>query len=240
MTTLERVAYLFQSKETTYLSSVLRALWQTHFTFYSGVKRALDFILATLGLILSSPIFIVIAIMIKLEDGGPVFFRQLRTGRNGKEFYIYKFRSMAINNNVHDTSCEDQYTKVGRFIRSISVDEIPQFINIVKGDMAFIGPRPWITDYYAAMNDRERMRTMVRPGITGLAQASGRNGISIFDKIGYDLTYVKHFSAWMDLKVIFWSVKTVLKKESVDAGKNVIHNELNELRRENHRKLAKA
>ena len=140
---------------------------------------------------------------------------------------------MTVNNDVHDFKHKDQHTKIGTILRKLSLDELPQMINILKGDMSFIGPRPWITDYWKNMNDEQRHRCDVLPGITGLAQAKGRNNITIFDKINYDLEYIRDYSLIEDVKVIFLTVKTVLSKSGADAGKDTIHNELEELHNSN-------
>ncbi len=206
------------------------AAWEINFVIYTIIKRILDVIFSLLGIILLSPIIIIISILIYREDGQPVIFKQLRTGYKGKKFYIFKFRSMKIENDVHDLSCKDQQTKIGKFIRKTSIDELPQLFNILRGDMSFIGPRPWIPEYYNLMTSAERKRTYVRPGMTGLAQCSGRNDLTIIKKIGYDLMYVKRYSIWMDLVVIVRTVKIVIKKTAADAGKDTIHNELNTLR----------
>jgi len=200
---------------------------------YSIFKRIFDVSFALLGLILLAPIMIIIAVAIKLDSKGPVFFRQTRSGKNGKPFKMYKFRSMPVNNDVHDFSKEDVHTKVGKFLRKTSLDELPQLINILKMEVSFIGPRPWITDYYDNMNEEQRHRYDVLPGITGLAQANGRNAISIFDKINYDLEYVKNYSLFMDIKIIFLTVKAVFSQKGADAGKGTINNELNDLKKVN-------
>ena len=227
-------------ENTSMLSSTIfspqkRAFWLLNFGIYSVMKRILDLVFAVVGLILLSPVFLVIAILIKREDGGAVFFRQLRTGQFGEKFTIYKFRSMKEGNDVRDKSCEDKHTKIGKFLRNTSLDELPQLINVLKGEMSFIGPRPWIPEYYQAMVNSQKVRTLVKPGITGLAQANGRNGISIFDKIKYDIEYVHKFSIFMDVIVIFETVRAVLSKDDADAGKRIIHDELSELRSENKR-----
>ncbi len=208
-------------------------LKEIHFITYMTFKRILGFILACIGLVVASPVMVIIAIAIKLDSKGPVLFKQERTGYKGKVFKLYKFRSMAVNNDVHDFSKQDSHTKVGTFIRKTSLDELPQLFNILNGTMAFIGPRPWITDYWDNMNFRERQRCDVLPGITGLAQAKGRNDISIFDKISYDLEYVEKYSLIEDIKIIFWTIKTVLSKKGADAGKSTIQNELHDLYMEN-------
>ena len=173
---------------------------------------------------------IIIGILIKFDSKGPVFFKQERTGKNGKIFLLYKFRSMAVDNDVHDFSKSDQHTKIGTILRKLSLDELPQLINILKGEMSFIGPRPWIPDYYESMNEHQRHRNDVLPGITGLAQAKGRNNISIISKINYDLEYVQNYSLIQDIKIFFLTIKTVLSKEGADAGKNTIKTELETLK----------
>lgn len=197
---------------------------------YKYVKRILDLIIAiTLFIIFLIPM-IIISILIKLDSKGPVLFKQVRTGKNGKPFNLYKFRSMAVDNDVHDFSKQDNHTKVGDVLRKTSLDELPQIINILKGEMSFIGPRPWITDYYENMTEEQRHRNDVLPGITGLAQAKGRNNITIFDKINYDLEYVKNYSFIQDVKIVFLTIKTVLSKEGADAGKGTIQIELDTLK----------
>lgn len=197
---------------------------------YRYVKRILDLIMAIVLIIIFLIPMIIIGILIKLDSKGPVFFKQERTGKNGKIFLLYKFRSMAVDNDVHDFSKSDQHTKIGTILRKLSLDELPQLINILKGEMSFIGPRPWIPDYYESMNEHQRHRNDVLPGITGLAQAKGRNNISIISKINYDLEYVQNYSLVQDIKVFFLTIKTVLSKEGADAGKNTIQTELETLK----------
>lgn len=197
---------------------------------YRYVKRILDLIMAIVLMIIFLIPMIIIGILIKLDSKGPVFFKQERTGKNGKTFLLYKFRSMAVDNDVHDFSKSDQHTKIGTILRKLSLDELPQLINILKGEMSFIGPRPWIPDYYESMNEHQRHRNDVLPGITGLAQAKGRNNISIISKINYDLEYVQNYSLVQDIKVFFLTIKTVLSKEGADAGKNTIQTELETLK----------
>lgn len=193
---------------------------------YKYVKRFFDLIMALILVIIFLIPMIIIAILIKLDSKGSVFFKQERTGKNGKIFLLYKFRSMAVDNDVHDFNCQDKKTRVGNVLRKLSLDEFPQLINIIKGEMSFIGPRPWIPDYYENMTDYQRRRNDVLPGITGLAQVKGRNNINIIAKINYDLEYVKNFSFRQDVKIFFLTIATVLSKEGADAGKNTIHTEL--------------
>lgn len=200
---------------------------------YKYVKRGIDLVMAVLLLIIFLIPMLIIAVLIKLDSKGPVLFKQKRTGLKGKVFNLYKFRSMVTDNDVHDFSKGDQHTKVGNILRKTSLDELPQIINIIKGEMSFIGPRPWITDYYDNMSEKQRHRNDVLPGITGLAQAKGRNNISINEKINYDLEYVKNYSFRQDVKIVFLTIKTVLSKEGADAGKNTIQNELEDLKTQN-------
>lgn len=197
---------------------------------YQYVKRVLDLIMAIILMIIFLIPMAIIGVLIKLDSKGPVFFKQERTGKNGKIFLLYKFRSMAADNDVHDFSKGDRHTKIGTILRKLSLDELPQLINIIRGEMSFIGPRPWIPDYYESMNEHQRHRNDVLPGITGLAQAKGRNNISIISKINYDLEYVQNYSLLQDIKIFFLTIKTVLSKEGADAGKNTIQTELETLK----------
>ena len=201
--------------------------------FFAGFKFVFDRIVALIGLIIALPFMLIISIAIKLDSKGPVLFKQVRTGKGGKNFNVYKFRTMVASNDVHDFSKADEHTKVGKFLRKTSLDEIPQLFSIFIGKMSFIGPRPWITDYYDNMNDIERRRYAVRPGLTGLAQAKGRNGISIAEKIKYDLEYIENYSLKQDVKIVFLTIKAVLSGEGADAGKGTIENELKDLKKKN-------
>lgn len=207
-----------------------RRNWNMKKEVYSYIKRLFDFIISVLGIILASPIMLLIAVVIKIDSKGPVIFKQERTGKYGKVFKVWKFRTMVVNNDVRDFSKEDQYTKVGAFLRKTSLDEFPQLFSIVMGKMSFIGPRPWITDYYDNMNEEQRHRVDVTPGLSGLAQVKGRNNISVFDKINYDLEYIDNFSFLEDLKILFLTIKTVFSKEGAEAGKFTIKNELDALK----------
>ena len=204
--------------------------WNAYKTIHYCFKRTFDFTVALIGLIIAAPIMLIIAIAIKLDSEGPVIFKQVRTGRYGKNFKVWKFRTMAANNDVHNFSKADQHTKVGTFLRKTSLDELPQLFCILAGKMSFIGPRPWITDYYDNMNEEQRHRVDVTPGLTGLAQAKGRNNISIFEKINYDLEYIDNYGLLEDIKVVLLTIKTVLTKEGADAGKSTIQNELEDLK----------
>lgn len=197
---------------------------------YTIFKRVFDIIFSLFLLILFFIPMVIVAIAIKLESNGPVLFKQERTGKDGRNFYLCKFRSMTVDNDVMNFSSENKITKVGAFIRKTSLDELPQLFNILKGEMSLIGPRPWIVEYYNNFTDEQKRRVSVRPGITGLAQAVGRNNLSIFDKIKYDLEYVDHYSLKMDMKVVFLTIKTVFSKEGAELSKLGIKEELKELR----------
>lgn len=210
-----------------------RRNWSIRKSVYSIIKRFFDIVISLVGIIISSPIMLIIAIAIKLDSKGSVLFKQERTGKHGKNFYVYKFRTMSADNNVHDFSKADQHTKVGKILRKTSLDELPQLFSIAIGKMSFIGPRPWIPDYYENMNEEQKHRTDVRPGLTGLAQCMGRNNITIFDKINYDLEYIRNYSLYQDIKIAFLTIKCVFSGSGADAGKGTIENELKELKRKN-------
>ncbi len=195
-------------------------------------KRVIDVLISFFALLMLWPLFIVIAILIKKEDKGPVFYMQRRTGKDGKVFEMYKFRSMNVvpRGQEMTISHDKRVTKIGKFLRNTSLDELPQFINVLVGDMSFIGPRPWITEYYDNFTDKQKRRVEVKPGIIGLAQAKGRNGLTIFQKINYDIEYVNNISFKMDCKILIESIKIVLKKEHAEIIQEDITNELNELK----------
>lgn len=203
---------------------------------FAGTKFMFDRILAIFGLIIASPIMLIIAIIIKLDSSGPVLFKQVRTGKYGKNFDMYKFRTMVADNDVRDFSKTDKQTKVGKILRKTSLDELPQLFSIAIGKMSFIGPRPWIPEYYDSMNETQRHRYDVRPGLTGLAQVNGRNNLTILKKINYDLEYIKNYSLRQDVKIIFLTIKAVFTGSGADAGKITIKNELDELNKVNSNK----
>ena len=167
------------------------------------IKRILDVIISLLVIIISLPLFLIICLLIKIIDKDTIFYNRYRTGLNGINFKMYKFRTMK----------NKKVTKLGKFLRIASIDELPQFINVLKGDMSMIGPRPWIPEYYKRFNDNQKNRVSVRPGIIGLAQVNGRNNISIFKKIEYDLYYVDNMSFILDLKILFKSIKVIFMHE---------------------------
>lgn len=196
------------------------------------IKRPLDVIISTLVLIVLIPVAFITTAIIRISCGSPVIFRQLRTGHHGKEFTMYKYRTMHHKNDLHDTTRENQMTTVGKYVRALSLDELPQLLNVIKGDMSFIGPRPWIPDYYNHMTKDQRKRASVRPGITGLAQARGRNSLSVFDKINYDLLYINRITFTNDCKIIILTLKEIFKRSSSTIDKSEIHNEIKLLKKQ--------
>lgn len=192
------------------------------------VKRLLDIIISIFLIILLMPIMLVIGILVR-TDGGKAIFIQERSGKNGELFKLYKFRSMTPSNNVRNFLKEDEITKIGQFIRRTSLDEIPQLFNILKGEMSFIGPRPWIPDYSLNFTKEQFKRLDVLPGITGLAQCSGRNNIGIKEKINLDIKYVENVSLKTDLYIFTKTIISVIKKEGAISSKLSIKSEIEEL-----------
>lgn len=181
------------------------------------IKRPLDFLLSGIALIVLSPVMGIIALMVKIKLGSPVLFTQERPGKDGKIFKIYKFRSMtdAKNENGELLPDDQRLPKFGERLRSTSLDELPELLNIVKGDMAIVGPRPLLVRYLPRYNERQRHRHDVRPGLTGLAQVHGRNEISWAKKIETDVQYVEHITFWQDLKIIIQTILVVLKHDGI-------------------------
>ncbi|KKY00542.1 multidrug MFS transporter [Paraclostridium benzoelyticum] len=193
---------------------------------YYFVKRFIDIILSCIGIIILSPVMIIIAIAIKIEDPkGKVFFKQQRNGKNGKLFEMYKFRSMVYNaenilsdimkNNEMDGPVfkikdDPRITKVGRFIRKTSLDELPQLINVIKGDMSLVGPRPPIPREVEQYNEYQMQRLLVKPGLTCIWQVSGRNEIGFDEWVDLDLKYIKDRSIYLDLKLILKTIPALL------------------------------
>ncbi len=183
------------------------------------IKRPQDFLCALLAMILLSPVMLITAILVRIKLGGPVLFTQDRPGRNGKIFKLYKFRTMTdARNEKGDLLPDDQrLPKFGQKLRSTSLDELPELINMLKGDMAVVGPRPLLVRYLPRYNEHQARRHEVRPGFTGLAQVHGRNAISWEEKFDWDVKYVDHITLLGDWKIIFETVKTVLKREGINS-----------------------
>ncbi len=185
---------------------------------YKIFKPLLDKILALILIILFAPVMLVVAVLIYLWDGRPVIFTQERPGYKGKIFKIYKFRTMTNEKDKNGNLLPDEkrLKGIGKIIRSLSLDELPQLFNVLKGDMSFVGPRPLLKEYLPLYNEREKKRHEVKPGITGLAQVMGRNSISWKEKFEYDVYYVENLSFWLDLKIIFLTIIKVLKREGIN------------------------
>lgn len=190
------------------------------------IKRTLDILIALFVILLFWWLYLILAILVRCKLGGPVIFKQERPGKidpkTGKEkiFKLYKFRSMTNKRDENGKLLpdKDRLTKFGRILRATSMDELPEIWNILKGDMSLIGPRPLAVSYLPYYTDEERVRHSVRPGLTGLAQASGRNGLSWEEKFAYDVEYANHVTFLMDCKVIFKTIKTVLRKDGIGQG----------------------
>jgi undecaprenyl phosphate N,N'-diacetylbacillosamine 1-phosphate transferase len=181
------------------------------------VKPVLDKLLALFLIILFAPVMLVVAVLIYIWDGRPIIFTQERPGYKGKIFKIYKFRTMTNEKDENGKLLpdKDRLKGVGKIIRSLSLDELPQLFNVLKGDMSFVGPRPLLVEYLELYNDEQKRRHDVKPGITGLAQVMGRNAISWQEKFKYDVYYVDNLSFWLDMKIIVLTVVKVLKREGI-------------------------
>lgn len=192
-------------------------------------KRLIDFLLALVGLICVSPILIVVTILLHFANkGAGAFFLQERPGLNGKIFKVIKFKTMTDERDANGEllSNKERLTKVGRIVRAMSLDELPQLINVLKGDMALIGPRPLLTWFLPLYDEEQARRHEVRPGITGWAQVNGRNTITYGNKFKYDVWYVDHLSFKLDLKILYMTVKNVLSSKDIGNG---LSNEVDDL-----------
>ncbi|WP_138206592.1 sugar transferase [Haloimpatiens lingqiaonensis] len=192
------------------------------------LKRLMDFILSLIGIIILLPVYIALYIAIKLDSKGPALFKQVRVGKDNKDFVIYKFRTMVVNaekkreleidpsdieNFVFQSKSDSRITKVGAFLRKTSLDELPQLFNVLIGNMSLVGPRPEIPDVVKYYPEEYTQRLLVTPGITGLAQVSGRGEIELGKTIYYDLKYIENFSIGFDIKILFRTVFSVSKGE---------------------------
>lgn len=183
-------------------------------------KSFFDFIIATVVLVLLSPVLLVIAVMLALNNGGTPFFVQQRPGKHGKIFSIIKFKTMNNKKDVHGALLQDYHrlTFFGKMVRKTSIDELPQLINVVKGEMSLVGPRPLLPEYLPLYNAEQMKRHDVKPGITGWAQVNGRNALSWDEKFAYDVEYVDKISAAMDAKIILITMKKVIASHGVNAN----------------------
>lgn len=183
------------------------------------VKRPMDFILALIGIILLSPVFLIVAILVRVKLGSPIIFKQKRPGLNEKIFTLYKFRTMTDKRDKDGELLPDsvRLTKFGKFLRSTSLDELPEFINILKGDMSIVGPRPLLIQYLPLYNEKQKRRHEVRPGLSGHAQVNGRNAISWEQKFDLDVEYVDNVSFLGDWKIILLTIKKVFVREGISS-----------------------
>ncbi len=184
------------------------------------MKRSVDLLGAVVGLILLSPVIIIVAVMVWRGMGAPVLFRQVRPGLQAKPFQMLKFRTMrdAHDRDGKPLSDAERLTPLGRFLRSTSLDELPGLWNVIRGDMSLVGPRPLLMDYLPLYSPAQARRHEVRPGVTGWAQVNGRNALSWDEKFAMDVWYVDNRSLWLDLKVIGMTLKKVVKREGISAA----------------------
>ena len=183
------------------------------------IKRPQDFLCALAGIVVLSPVMLITAVLVRTKLGSPVIFKQERPGLNGKVFMLYKFRTMNDKKDAQGNLLPDEVrlTSFGKKLRSTSLDELPELFNILKGDMAVVGPRPLLVRYLSRYNAHQARRHEVRPGFTGYAQVNGRNSITWEDKFDKDVYYVDHVTFLGDWKIIFQTVKTVVKKEGISS-----------------------
>ncbi|MFC3210896.1 sugar transferase [Planomicrobium okeanokoites] len=181
------------------------------------MKRTFDFFVSLATFTIFSPIILITALLIRIKIGSPVIFKQERPGLKGSPFYVYKFRTMTDERDDKGTLLSDdiRLTSFGKLLRKLSLDELPQLVNVLKGDMSFVGPRPLLMEYMSLYNERQLKRHEVRPGITGWAQVNGRNAISWEKKFEYDVWYVENRSFFLDIKILFMTVLKVFKSEGI-------------------------
>lgn len=186
------------------------------------IKRVIDILGSLMGLILLSPVFIVTAILVYIKLGSPIFFVQERVGKDNKVFKMIKFRSMKDDKNKYGEylSDKERLTPFGEKLRSLSIDELPELINVLKGDMSLVGPRPLLVDYLELYSDEQIRRHEMRPGITGLAQVNGRNSISWGERFKMDVFYIDTYNLFLDIKILFMTVYKVVKRDGISQEGN--------------------
>ena len=181
------------------------------------IKRVIDILGSFIGLIILSPVFIVTSILVYIKLGSPIFFIQKRVGKNNKVFNMIKFRTMKNDKNKFGEylSDEERLTPFGKKLRSLSIDELPELINVLKGDMSLVGPRPLLVEYLELYSDKQIRRHEMRPGITGLAQVNGRNSISWNERFEMDVNYIDTYNLFLDIKILFMTVYKVIKRDGI-------------------------
>lgn len=184
------------------------------------VKRLIDFVLSSLAFVVLLPVFLVILMLLFFVNKGSPLFFQLRPGKDGKIFKIFKFKTMTDQRDINGNLLPDaaRLTSIGKFVRKTSIDEIPQLLNVMKGEMSLIGPRPLLPEYLPLYSAEQYRRHEVRPGITGWAQVNGRNTIGWQQKFEYDVWYVDHVNFWLDLKIVGLTIKKILIREGISSA----------------------
>lgn len=186
---------------------------------YKYIKRFFDILSSLIAIIVLSPVLVISAILIRTKLGSPILFKQERPGKDEKIFTLYKFRTMIDERDENGELLPDseRLTKFGKFLRSTSIDELPELFNILKGDMSVIGPRPLLVEYLPRYNAHQHRRHEVTPGLSGWAQVNGRNAISWEEKFDYDVEYVDNYSFYLDIKILFMTVRNVLKRDGISS-----------------------
>ena len=187
------------------------------------LKRMFDVVLVLILIVFLLPVYMIVSLLIVITMGSPILFKQKRPGKDGKIFEIYKFRTMTNETDEKGRllSDEKRLTKMGKFIRSTSLDELPQLFNVLKGDMSFVGPRPLLVEYLPLYNEKQKKRHNVKPGITGWAQVNGRNSISWEEKFDYDVWYVEHQSFLLDMKILWMTFLKVFDRSGISSNTSV-------------------
>lgn len=194
---------------------------QYTFSIQRILKRCLDLAAAICLLVLLFPIFTILCVLIAIQMGRPIFFFQIRPGKNGKLFSIIKFRTMTPQSKERELEDFERFTPLGLVMRNLSLDEIPQLFNVIKGELSLVGPRPLLVEYLPLYSEKQRLRHNVPPGITGWAQINGRNSISWEEKFEYDIWYVEHWSLWLDLKILLLTFFKVIRRDGVNSTSDV-------------------
>ncbi|MFA6238889.1 MAG: sugar transferase [Bacteriovorax sp.] len=194
---------------------------QYFFSIQRFIKRVLDVFVAASLLILLLPVFLTLCVLIAVQMGRPIFFFQVRPGKNGKLFSIIKFRTMLSQPKDHHLEDFERFTPLGLVMRNLSLDEIPQLYNVLKGDLSLVGPRPLLVEYLPLYSKRQQLRHKVPPGITGWAQINGRNSISWEEKFEYDIWYVENWSLLLDLKILCMTFFKVIRRDGVNSANDV-------------------